>query len=290
MIFVGHELARLPASTAGIMAPNMSFYDRFRIRHGSAVDLSAIPTDDDGNLDQKATQVATKKLVERIVELQELMYAEGKHSLLIVLQAMDAAGKDSVIRNVFGPVNAQGLNVVSFKAPSPIELAHDYLWRIHSVAPRKGTITLFNRSHYEDVLVVRVKNLVPEHRWSKRYEHINQFEQLLEDEGTHIVKFYLHISPEYQKLQFLQRLEDPKKQWKFNPKDLDDRALWPEFQRAYEAAMSKCSTDYSPWYVVPAEKKWFRNHLIASVIVDLLESLNMEYPRPDFDPSSIHID
>jgi PPK2 family polyphosphate:nucleotide phosphotransferase len=272
------------------MASNMSFYDRFRIRQGSAVDLSAIPTDDDGNLDQRETQEATKNLIERIVALQELMFAEGKHSLLIVLQAMDAAGKDSVIRNVFGPVNAQGLNVASFKAPSAIELAHDYLWRIHSATPRKGTVTIFNRSHYEDVLVVRVKNLVSENKWSKRYEHINQFEKLLEDEGTHIVKFYLHISPEYQKKQFIQRLEDPKKQWKFNPKDLDDRALWPEFQQAYEAALSKCSTEFAPWYVVPAEKKWFRNYLIASVIVDLLESLKMEYPKPDFDPSSIHFD
>ncbi len=272
------------------MAAPMSFTDRYRISPAEATDLTSFATDDDGGFEQKATQEATKALVDRMVELQELMYAEGKHSLMIVLQAMDAAGKDSVIRNVFGPVNAQGLNVASFKAPTPIELAHDYLWRVHAVTPRKGTITVFNRSHYEDVLVVRVRGLAPESVWSKRYDHINDFERLLNDEGTHILKFHLHISPEYQKRQFRERLEDPKKHWKFNPKDLDDRALWGEFQKAYEVALSRCSTSYAPWYVVPAERKWFRNHLITSVVVEFLESLDMKYPTPEFDPSSFVFD
>lgn len=230
------------------------------------------------------------ELTERLRDLQELLYAEGKHRILMVLQATDTGGKDGVIRHVFRTVNPQGVKVSGFKAPSHLELAHDYLWRIHRETPARGEIRIFNRSHYEDVLVVRVRKLVPEETWERRYQHINDFERMLADEGTTIVKFFLHISKAEQAKRFQDRLDDPAKQWKFNPGDLAERKLWDEYQRAYEAMLSRTSTPWAPWYVVPSNSKWYRNLVVARVLVETLEGLEMRYPRPDFDPATIRIE
>jgi len=219
----------------------------------------------------------------KLGELQQMFYADGRHALLIVLQGRDASGKDSVTRAVFDACNPQGVRVNSFKAPTSTELAHDYLWRIHNVVPEKRMIGIFNRSHYEDVLVVRVHNLVPKDVWSKRYDQINAFERMLSESGVTILKFFLHISRDEQKKQLIERIEDPTKNWKFNAGDLDERKLWDEYNRAYRDALKKCSTEWAPWYVVPADKNKARNYLVAKRIVATLERLNLEYPKPKTD-------
>jgi PPK2 family polyphosphate:nucleotide phosphotransferase len=222
-----------------------------------------------------------RKLRKRLAELQRLLWAEDKHKVLIVFQAMDTGGKDGTIRKVFTGVNPQGIQVHGFKTPTPEELSHDYLWRIHAHAPASGSISVFNRSHYEDVLIVRVLGLVPEDRWSLRYEHINAFEKLLADEGTTILKFYLHISPEEQAERLQARLDDATKNWKFNKGDLDHRQLWSRYADAYATAIGKTSTDYAPWYIVPANRKWYRNIVVAETIVNALERLDMAWPDPE---------
>ena len=219
------------------------------------------------------------KLNKKLDSLQELLYAEHKHRVLIVIQAMDTGGKDGVIRSVFDGVNPQGVKVASFKAPTPEELDHDYLWRIHEHTPGKGEMVIFNRSHYEDVLVVRVHNLVPEKTWRKRYTQINNFEKTLADEGTTIIKFYLHIDEEEQRQRLLERIDDPQKNWKFNPGDLDERKLWGDYRKAYEEAIEKTSTAWAPWYVIPSNRNWYRNLLVSSVLVQTLEGLKMKYPQ-----------
>lgn len=204
--------------------------------------------------------------------------------MLIVLQAMDTGGKDGTIRNVFMGVNPQGVRVWGFGAPTEEELAHDYLWRIHDHTPANGGITIFNRSHYEDVLVVRVKDLVPESRWQKRYAHIVDFERLLSDEGTTVVKLFLHISKEEQRSRLEARLQEADKRWKFNPGDLEDRKLWDDFQEAYEEAITRTSTEQAPWYVVPADRKWYRDLAVASILIETLERMDPRYPpEPDLD-------
>ena len=200
--------------------------------------------------------------------------------MLIVVQAMDTGGKDGAIEHVFSGVNPQGCDVTSFKQPTHVEAAHDFLWRVHAAAPRQGMIGIFNRSHYEDVLVVRVHDLVPKHVWSKRYEHINRFEQLLTDSGTTVIKFFLHISKGEQKDRLQSRLDDPKKHWKFDPGDLKERAHWDDYQSAYEDVLRKCSTAAAPWYIVPSDHKWFRNWVISDTIVRTLRKLNPQYPPP----------
>ncbi|HNY84648.1 MAG TPA: polyphosphate kinase 2 family protein [Anaerolineaceae bacterium] len=215
-----------------------------------------------------------------IEKLQEQLYAEGKHKLLVVLQATDTGGKDGTIRAVFEHVNPQGVKVASFKVPSSVELAHDYLWRIHQQVPAKGEIVIFNRSHYEDVLAVRVHGLAPEKVWSKRYEHIKDFERMLTDEGTTILKFFLHIDENEQAERLLARVEDRTKQWKFSPGDLEERKLWKEYQAAFEDMVNKTSTDWAPWYVVPSNKKWYRNLVIAQIVRDTLKGFEMTYPTP----------
>jgi len=225
----------------------------------------------------------------RMAELQELLYAERKHALLIVLQAMDAGGKDGTIRTVMSGVNPQSCQVTSFKAPTPEELGHDFLWRVHKACPIKGNIGIFNRSHYEDVLIVRVRKLVPKDVWSKRYEYINVFERVLADSGVKVLKFFLHISKDEQKQRFEQRLKDPTKIWKANPADIEERKHWDDYMAAHEDALRKCSTQVAPWYVIPANKKWFRNMVVSQIIVEALESLLMKYPKPTFDPSKILI-
>jgi len=222
--------------------------------------------------------------------LQEMLYAEHRHKVLIVLQAMDTGGKDGVIRHVFEGVNPQGVRVASFKKPSAVELDHDYLWRAHQVVPACGEMVIFNRSYYEDVLVVRVHELVPKEIWARRYEQINDFERMLVEEGTLVLKFFLHIDADEQKQRLQARLDDPAKQWKFNPADLEERGRWPEYVKAYEAVLNKTSTAWAPWYVVPANKKWYRNLVIAAVIVGALKKLDMQYPPLEYDPASVVID
>ena len=255
--------------------------DRYRIKPNTDVDLKDFDPDEtkawDGSKDDaKEKQV---KLSARLDELQATLYAEHKHPVLAVIQAPDTGGKDGTIRAVFEGVNPQGVRIANFKTPTPIELEHDYLWRVHAQTPGKGQIVVFNRSHYEDVLVVRVHALVPEDVWKKRYEHINNFERMLADEGTTIIKFYLHISPEEQEQRLLERLEEPAKRWKFNPGDLEERKLWSQYRKAYEAMLSKTSTDWAPWYVIPANRNWYRNLLISSILVDTLEKLDPQYPK-----------
>ena len=230
------------------------------------------------------------KLNGELQELQELLYAEGKHKVLVVLQAMDTGGKDGAIRRVFDGVNPQGVKVASFKVPTAEEMAHDYLWRVHKVVPANGELVVFNRSHYEDVLVVRVHNYVPKDVWSKRYEQINEFEKLLAENGTTIVKFFLHISKDEQKERLQARLDDPSKHWKFSVGDLAERKLWDDYQAAYEDVLNKTSTKHAPWYVVPANRKWYRDLVISTVLVDTLKSLKMKYPAPKDDLSGVVIE
>lgn len=224
---------------------------------------------------------ALPALNRRLAELQENLWAEGERSVLVVLQAMDTGGKDGTIRHVFRGVNPQGVKVWSFGVPSEGELSHDYLWRIHDRVPSRGTIGIFNRSHYEDVLVVRVKSLVPENVWSKRYQHIRNFEQMLADEGTTIVKLFLHISKEEQKERLQARLDESHKTWKFNKSDLDDRALWDDFSEAYRSAIAETSTADAPWYVIPADRKWYRNLAVSSILIDTLEKMDPRPPDPE---------
>ncbi len=268
----------------------MSVIDQFRVEPGSAVDLKRWEPDDDDPRDKEATQAEFAELHERFIELTELLYAERKHALLVVLQGMDTSGKDSTTRAVFGGVSPTGIDATSFKAPSETELAHDFLWRVHPHAPARGEIAIFNRSHYEDVLIVRVRQLVPEERWKARYEHINAFEHLLADEGVTIVKLFLHISKAYQKERLQKRVDNPKKHWKFDPNDLVERQRWSDYQAAYEDVLSQCSTRHAPWYVIPAEKRWFRDWLITKVLVQTLERLEMKYPPARFGPQEIHFD
>ncbi len=230
-----------------------------------------------------------KELNARLELLQEQLYAQGRHRLLIVLQATDTGGKDGTIRRVFEGVNPQGVDVASFKKPTPEELAHDYLWRVHHHVPGDGRITIFNRSHYEDVLVVRVHDLVPEERWAKRYEHIRNFEQMLVDEGTTILKFFLHISKEEQKERLEARLANPDKHWKFSLGDLDERKHWEEYQAAFEAMLNETSTPDAPWYVVPADRKWYRDLVISSTIIKTLESLGVDWPEPESDLEGVTV-
>jgi len=256
---------------------------KYRVKPGSKVDLSEWDPNDKSVFDggKKEGKEALLALNERLEELQELLYAEHKHKMLVVLQAMDAGGKDGTIRHVFEGVNPQGVRVAGFKAPTPRELDHDYLWRVHNQVPGRGEITIFNRSHYEDLLVVRVHNLVPREVWRRRYDHINSFERMLADEGVTILKFYLHIDQDEQKERFQARLDEPRKRWKFNKGDLKERKLWPEYARAYEAVLSRTSTEWAPWYIVPANRKWYRNLVVGTVMVQTLESLNMSFPQPE---------
>ena len=254
-----------------------------RIEPGTTVRLADFdPASVDGwEEGKKAARKRLGKLRDRLAELQHLMWADGRHRLLIVLQAMDSGGKDGAIRKVFEGVNPQGVRVANFKAPSSLELAHDYLWRVHAKTPGDGEIVIFNRSHYEDVLVVRVLELVAPERWERRYDHINAFERMLTDEGTTIVKFYLHISKEEQAARLQARLDDPTKRWKFNAGDLDHRKRWDDYMVAFEAVLSRTSAEHAPWYVVPANHKWYRDVVIAETLVATLEGLDLRYPPPE---------
>ena len=257
--------------------------DRYRVKPGKGVDLNRWDPDDTSALDGSEEEAEDRlvKLNRQLEDLQELLYAEGKRRLLVVLQAMDTGGKDGTIRHVFEGVNPLGVKVASFKVPTQEELGHDFLWRVHKQTPAKGEITIFNRSHYEDVLVVRVHRLVPPEVWRGRYAHINDFEQMLAEEGTTILKFFLHISKEEQKKRLQARLDERDKRWKFNVGDLKERRLWSAYMEAYVDAIGKTSTQWAPWYIVPANHKWYRNLVVCTVIVETLKSLKMRYPEPE---------
>jgi PPK2 family polyphosphate:nucleotide phosphotransferase len=240
--------------------------------------------------DKATAKVRLSKLNKELDALQELLYAEGMHKVLIVLQGMDTGGKDGTIRSVFEGVNPQGVKVASFKVPTPEELAHDFLWRVHKVVPGKGEIVIFNRSQYEEVLVVRVHNLVPKEAWKKHYAQINAFERMLAEEGTLILKFFLFIDLDEQKQRLTKRLENKTKQWKFSIGDLAERKLWPAYMKAYEDMLNRTSTSWAPWYIVPANHKWYRNLVVAEVLVNALKGLKMSYPAPKDDLSNIVIE
>lgn len=256
---------------------------QYLIKPDTKVKLSKWDPNDTGDFKGGKEEGLAKleKLNGKLETLQELMFAEHKQKVLVVLQAMDTGGKDGAIRRVFDRVNPAGVRVASFKAPTQEELDHDYLWRVHKQVPGKGELVVFNRSHYEDVLVVRVHNYVPPEVWSKRFDQINEFERNLAENGTTILKFYLHIDLEEQKERLQARLDDPTKRWKFRLGDLEERKLWPEYMKAFEDVLSKTSTEYAPWYIVPANRKWFRDLVISSVLVDTLEGLKMKYPESE---------
>lgn len=231
--------------------------------------------------DKDEARDALESIHKRINELQEILYAEAKHAVLVVLQAMDTGGKDGTIRNVFGPLNPQGIRVTSFKQPTPEELAHDYLWRVHQEAPGKGMIRIFNRSHYEDVLVVRVHGWVDKAEIERRYQQINTFEKHLSENGVAILKFCLHISKDEQKERLQDRLSRPDKHWKFSSGDLAERELWDKYTSAYEKALAQCSTPWAPWYLIPANRKWYRDYAVARIVLQTLEDMDLRYPEPE---------
>ena len=266
--------------------------DRYRIGAGEAADLANRDPSDQGLFagDKKAGKAALVNLNKRLEELQELFYADNRHRLLVVLQATDTGGKDGTISSVFDGVNPLGVKVASFKKPTEAELARDYLWRVHPHVPANGEIVIFNRSHYEDVLVVRVHDLVPNERWRRRYQQIVDFERLLVEEGTTIVKFFLHISKDEQRERLQARLDNPQKHWKFSLGDLDERKRWDEYQAAYEEAISSTSTESAPWYVIPANRKWYRNVVVATILIETLQSLNLRFPEPEDDLSGIVVE
>jgi PPK2 family polyphosphate:nucleotide phosphotransferase len=231
----------------------------------------------------------TKPHVEELCNLQDLLYADKRYALLVVLQALDAGGKDGTIRHIFSGVNPQGCQVTPFKAPTPEELDHDFLWRVHHAVPGRGFIGIFNRSHYEDVLVARVHNLVPKSIWSERYDQINDFEKELNENAVTILKFYLHISKEEQRRRFQARLDDPKKNWKLSEADFREREHWDEYMDAYEDALTNCSTKHAPWYVIPSDHKWFRNFAIGAIVNSTLKRMKLRYPPATIDTSKIHL-
>jgi PPK2 family polyphosphate:nucleotide phosphotransferase len=262
----------------------LNYSRKFRVDHGSKVKLRDIDPDfKDRHESHESAQAEIDDHARRLRELQELLYAEHQQSLLICLQAMDAGGKDGTVNHVLSAMNPQGCRVVSFKQPSAHELDHDFLWRIHAQVPGKGEVAVFNRSHYEDVLVARVHDLVPKKVWSKRYDQINQFEEYLYDNGTHILKFFLHISKDEQLRRFEARLDDPTKHWKISESDYSERKLWGDYTRAFEDALSRCSTAHCPWFVIPANHKWFRNLAVSRIVVEYLEGLKMSAPPPTVD-------
>lgn len=256
--------------------------DGVRVTPGTKVDLDDYPPDATLGLDDREkARAATVKLSDRIAELGALLAANRRCSLLVVIQGMDASGKDGTVKQCIGPLNPMAVRVTSFKAPTPIELAHDFLWRVHQACPPRGEVGIFNRSHYEDVLIVRVENFVPEDVWSKRYDAINAFEKNLVDEGTVILKLWLNMSKEEQAVQMRERLDDPTKNWKFNVDDLEKRKKWDEYMEAYRVMLEMTSTEWAPWHVIPADRKWVRNLVVSELIVDALEGLDMTWPELD---------
>ncbi|WP_174801591.1 polyphosphate kinase 2 family protein [Martelella limonii] len=267
----------------------MDFRKTLIVEPGSSVSLADIDPAADGGIDGKDEgRELLAGILDEISPLQEKLYAEGKHALLIVLQGIDAAGKDGVCWHVIRAMNPHGTTVASFKQPTDVETAHDFLWRVHQRVPAKGQVAVFNRSHYEDVLIARVHNLVPKAEWSRRYNQINNFEEYLTENGVSIVKFFLYISKEEQLERFEKRLEDKDRQWKISPADYAERERWDDYIEAYEAMLSKCSTQHAPWYVIPANRKWFRNLAAADIIHRTMVDMNIESPKPTVDIDEIY--
>jgi len=266
----------------------VNYRKKFLVEPGSKIRLKALdPAFHGKHENAKDAEADLASEVARLTALQYELYAEHRHSLLVVLQGIDAAGKDGTVWHVMTAMNPQGTTVTGFKEPTPQELAHDFLWRVHPHTPGKGQVAVFNRSHYEDVLVVRVHNLVPKAVWSKRYDAINAFETLLADSGTTIVKFFLLISPEEQLERFKARLDDPARQWKISDTDYKERGFWDDYAKAYEAMLERCSTERAPWYVIPSNHKWFRNLAVSRILADTLDGLKMKMPKPTVDIAAI---
>lgn len=268
----------------------MQFHKELRIDPGSRVRLKKFNPSETFRFKKERAEKELKANLDQLFDLQQLLYAENKRSLLIILQGMDAAGKDGVIRHVMRGLNPQGCTVTPFKKPSVEESEHDYLWRIHKAVPARGDIGIFNRSHYEDVLIARVNGLVPKPVWKQRYKQINAFERMLTENGVVVLKFFLCISREEQKERLQARLDDPLKNWKFEEGDLVARKAWDDYMDAYEHLLEKCSTDWAPWYVIPADKKWFRNLAVSEIVNHALKNLNMTFPKPRTDLGKIKID
>jgi PPK2 family polyphosphate:nucleotide phosphotransferase len=266
----------------------VNYSERFRVAPGSRVKLKDIdPAFKDRHQNHEDAIEEIEHYQNRLRELQELLYAVRLHSLLICLQAMDTGGKDGTINHVLAAMNPQGCRVAPFRQPSAEEAAHDFLWRVHRAAPARGEVVIFNRSHYEDVLIVRVHKMVPENVWSQRYDRINTFEKGLVEHDTYILKFYLHISKDEQLKRFKERLDDSTKQWKISEADYKERRFWDDYMAAYEDALSRCSTEHAPWFVIPADHKWFRNLAVARIVVEHLEGLKLNYPKPTVDIEQI---
>jgi PPK2 family polyphosphate:nucleotide phosphotransferase len=265
--------------------------ERWRVEPGTDVRLAQY---DPGDTGEFATKQQSDAVVEadlrRLRDLQELLYADDRYAVLLMLQGMDTSGKDGTVKHLSSGVNLVGAEMTNFKSPSTEELAHDFLWRIHRRTPARGRIGIFNRSHYEDVLIVRVHHLVPQQVWEQRYDQINAFERILTQNNTIVLKCFLHISRQEQKERLLARLKDPSKLWKFQPSDVKERNYWGEYEKAYEAAFSRCSTPAAPWYIIPANKKWYRNYAVTRLLVQTLDALELRPPPPAFDPKSIRID
>ena len=272
------------------MARAVDFADELRVKPGAAARLDRRDPGETFGLEKVAAAVTTERQLERLSDLQDRLWAEGSRAVLVVLQGIDSAGKDGVIKKVMTAFNPQGCPVSSFKEPSTEELAHDFLWRVHQRVPRKGEIGIFNRSHYEEVLIVRVHELVPKRVWSKRYAQINDFERMLTETGTTIVKFFLSIDRDEQRERFQARYDDPAKRWKFSMGDLEERKHWDAYQAAFEDALTKTSTAEAPWHVIPANHKWFRDLAVATILADTLARLRPAYPQPEDFPKGLVIE
>ncbi|HEX4573055.1 MAG TPA: polyphosphate kinase 2 family protein [Dongiaceae bacterium] len=270
------------------MAKDVHYSDKFRVKPGHKLRLKKIDAGFKGHHEtEEAAAVEIEHYRHKMAKMQSLLYAEKKRSVLIVLQALDAGGKDGTVNHVFSVLNPQGARVVGFKQPTSEELAHDFLWRVHPHVPIKGEITIFNRSHYEDVLVTRVHKLIDKETWEDRYRRIRAFEELLAHNGTHILKFFLHISAEEQLARFAQRLEDPQRNWKISESDYAERAYWDDYVAAFEDAITATTAKHAPWFVIPANHKWFRNLAVSRIIADTMEDLHMAYPEPKVDLADI---
>lgn len=273
--------------------PVVGALERYWVKPGSKVELSKIDSREKTlfqGADKSEFDEQFRILQDQLQDMQKMLYAQNKHRVLVVMQAMDTGGKDGCIKHVFSHIDPQGIHVRSFKKPSEEELSYDFLWRVHSKVPHRGQLVIFNRSHYEDIIAVRVKKLFADEVWKRRQRHVVEFERMLAEEGTTIVKIFLHISKEEQKKRLEARLRNPVKHWKFNPDDLADRKRWDDFMEAYEDVMSKTSTEFAPWFVVPADRKWYRNLCVARIMLDTLRKLDMELPKVDWNPDGITIE
>lgn len=283
----------MPAAGIKQPMPVRGALERYWVKPGTPLDLSKIDSSEKTLFDgsrKSDFEPQFADLQDQLQDLQKMLYAQNKHRILVVMQAMDTGGKDGCIKHVFSHIDPQGIHVRSFKKPTEEELSYDFLWRVHAKVPHRGQLVIFNRSHYEDIIAVRVKKLFPDEVWQRRQQHVVDFERMLAEEGTTIVKIFLHISKEEQKKRLETRLENPEKHWKFNPDDLADRLRWDDFMHAYEDVISKTSTETAPWYVVPADRKWYRNLCVARIMLDTLKQLDMELPKIDWDPKGIRIE